>query len=202
MPPFELEGIKVWQGVPYPLEYSDIIFSLAFKSIPKIIVETPFSWETVLSAAIAGLIPAGIAYFAINQNFKLANHQNRLQENIEFSRLFREAASEHLTNLIFLASAYETWKPSAVQSGDLKVSIEVSDAEKAAERSKNNLILLLEPLEEGFEIMQLLVKTQDKLRKYLSVGLINNEQRKAFNDSIHEFINACHKYIGNKKINK
>lgn len=193
-----------WQGIPFKLlsNGTENTVNLALRSIPKIIVEAPFSWETVLSAAIAGLIPAGIAYFAMSQNFKLANHQNRLQESVEFSRLFRKAASEHLTNLIFLASAYETWKIHANLIFDTKVPIEVSDAEKAAERSKNNLILLVEPLNEGFEIMQLLLKTQDKLRKYISVRLITNEQREAFNDSTHEFINACHKYMESKKINK
>ncbi|CUY34830.1 Uncharacterised protein [Serratia marcescens] len=193
----------VWQGVPYPLENSDVILSLALKSIPKIVVDTPFSWETVLSAAIAGLIPAVIAYLAMHQNFKLANHQNRLQEKAEFSRLFRGAAAEHLTNLILLASAYETWK----FNGDLKLSegakpqvpTEVSEAEKAAERSKNNLILLIEPLSDGFEIMQLLIKTQDKLRAYLSPGMITIERKNAFNYSTHEFINACHKYLEIKK---
>lgn len=197
----------VWQGVPYPLKNSDVILSLALKSIPKIVVDTPFSWETVLSGAIAGLIPAVIAYLAMNQNFKLANHQNKLQESVEFTRVFRAAAAELLTDIVLLASAFEQWHISglrelALSGKRIQTPTEVSAAERAAEKSKNNLLLLIEPDSEGAEIVQLIANMQDKLRAYLIHEKVSQEHRDEFNKATSDFIFGCHKYLDGKGLNK
>lgn len=196
-----------WQGIPYMLDNSSQILALTVNKLPKVVVETPFSWETVLSAAIAGCIPAFIAYIAMKQNFKLANHQNKLQERVEFTRIFRAAAAELLTDIVLLASAFEQWHISgfrdlALSGQRVQTPNEVGAAERAAEKSKNNLLLLIEPDSEGAEIVQLIANMQDKLRAYLIHEKVSQEHRDEFNKATSDFIFECHKYLDGKGLNK
>ncbi|EPH2225915.1 TPA: hypothetical protein MYK43_000678 [Klebsiella pneumoniae] len=66
-----------WLGIPFPLEkvegtiFSNYQFShLTIDKLPSVVVDSSFSWETLLSAIIAGAIPAWIAYKAIRSNKK------------------------------------------------------------------------------------------------------------------------------------
>lgn len=76
-----------WLGVPFLFDKSVENLSLSLNNIPKLVIETPFSWETVISALIAGLLPSAIAYIALNNNFKLANHQTKLIEKKIFTSI-------------------------------------------------------------------------------------------------------------------
>jgi len=187
-----------WLGVPFLFDKSVENLSLSLNNIPKLVIETPFSWETVISALIAGLLPSAIAYIALNNNFKLANHQTKLIEKKEFSQAFRVAAADYTTEMIMYTSAFQQWKIAgvhdfeALQRGVLPK--ELIAPMKAVEKSKNNLMLLIPP-DTGALLITSLAKTQQKMQNYLKADIAAEPEKKEFNDSANDFMYDCHELL-------
>lgn len=76
-----------WQGVPFLLEPNGVVEDLILSvgKIPKIIIDSGFAWETLISATIAGMIPGLIAYLSIRQSNKTAE-ENRVSQNELFEK--------------------------------------------------------------------------------------------------------------------
>ncbi|ENG2093198.1 hypothetical protein [Morganella morganii] len=91
-----------WKGVPYFFDATGELqkqVSVVVGEIPQVIVETSFSWETVISAFFAALIPSFIAWYALKQNYKLSEYQNSLSSTKELSKELRITIASYLSNI-------------------------------------------------------------------------------------------------------
>ncbi|MCF1264295.1 hypothetical protein LH673_02645 [Morganella morganii] len=91
-----------WKGVPYFFDVNGELqkqVSVVVGKIPQVIVETSFSWETVISAFFAALIPSFIAWYALKQNYKLSEYQNSLSSTKELSKELRITIASYLSNI-------------------------------------------------------------------------------------------------------
>ncbi len=73
-----------WQGIPFIHEHIVSNNYLTISKVPKIIIDSVFSWEssliTILGSLIAGAIPAIIAWKAIENSNKLLRSQMELAQ--------------------------------------------------------------------------------------------------------------------------
>ncbi|MBT0338931.1 hypothetical protein [Morganella morganii] len=91
-----------WKGVPYFFDATGELqeqVSVVVGKIPQVVVETSFSWETVISAFFAALIPSFIAWHALKQNYKLAEYQNLLSSKKEISKELRVTIASYLSSI-------------------------------------------------------------------------------------------------------
>lgn len=124
-----------WKGVPYFFDATGKLqeqVSVVVGKIPQVVVETSFSWETVISAFFAALIPSFIAWYALKNNYKLAEYQNNLSAKEKWIGDFRSALAEYVAEASILTAKLISL-PSCV----------TRDEERAAEFSKYKLLLLL-----------------------------------------------------------
>lgn len=128
-----------WKGVPYFFDANGELqkqVSVVVGKIPQVIVETSFSWETVISAFFAALIPSFIAWYALKQNYKLSEYQNSLSSTKELSKELRITIASYLSNieiiLQFLAVFYNQLKENdskgmeKTENGLSELSIKIS----------------------------------------------------------------------------
>lgn len=188
-----------WQGIPFVFNTHNQELALSISTIPKLLIETPFSWETVISAFIAGALPSIIAIYALRSNYKIVGLQNKLLETKDFKEKFRVAVAEHVSDVILLASAFKQWRANGHK--DLEktalgwVPEEIVEFMNLAEKSKNHLIILIDP-EKGEYLIDLLADIQDKLQEYVVDDEVEGENGKNyFNDSINNFIFESHRYL-------
>lgn len=75
-----------WQGIPFLMKGDEVFYhaEVLLKKIPKIVLEIPekSSWESILTALIAGGIPAYVAYRAMKSNTQLVTQQQLQQGEI------------------------------------------------------------------------------------------------------------------------
>ena len=93
----------VWQGIPFIQEH---IFSnsyLTISKVPKIIIDSVFSWEssliTILGSLIAGAIPAIIAWKAIENSNKLLRSQMELAQAAERINKIRDFSAQYAAGI-------------------------------------------------------------------------------------------------------
>lgn len=151
-----------WKGVPYFFDATGKLqeqVSVVVGNIPQVVVETSFSWETVISAFFAALIPSFIAWYALKNNYKLAEYQNNLTHKKELVFNIRESVSEYVTNISLLInslsmlqenSKFENGKCVGFYDLDIRDSLikNSEDYEIKAELNKNKIILLLDELDD------------------------------------------------------
>jgi len=151
-----------WKGVPYFFDATGKLqeqVSVVVGKIPQVVVETSFSWETVISAFFAALIPSFIAWYALKNNYKLAEYQNNLTHKKELVFNIRESVSEYVTNISLLInslsmlqenSKFENGKCVGFYDLDIRDSLikNSEDYEIKAELNKNKIILLLDELDD------------------------------------------------------
>lgn len=75
-----------WLGVPYPFVSSNLYEAgLTVTKLPEVMVNTGFSWDTVLGAVlgavIGGAIPASIAWYSIKKNRESAELERTYQRD-------------------------------------------------------------------------------------------------------------------------
>ncbi|MGJ7061668.1 hypothetical protein [Morganella morganii] len=124
-----------WKGVPYFFDATGELqeqISVVIGKIPQVVVETSFSWETVISAFFAALIPSFIAWYALKNNYKLAEYQNTLSAKEKWIGDFRSALAEYVTEASILTARLITLS-----------SFITRDEERATEFAKYKLLLLL-----------------------------------------------------------
>ncbi|MTC29143.1 hypothetical protein [Providencia alcalifaciens] len=127
-----------WKGIPCSLDAKEIVESVnnittvAVDKIPAVVVSTSFSWETVVAAFFSALIPSLIAWYALKNNYKLAEYQNKLVAQEKWISDFRGILAEYISELTIFSSNIIT-QPHIVTSED----------EKKAELYKYKLLLLL-----------------------------------------------------------
>ncbi|MGP0854839.1 hypothetical protein ACJ8QI_09000 [Serratia sp. CY84636] len=75
-----------WQGIPFLMKGDEVFYhaEVLLSKIPKIVLEIPdkSSWESFLTALIAGGIPAYVAYRAMKSNTQLVTQQQLQQGKI------------------------------------------------------------------------------------------------------------------------
>jgi hypothetical protein len=192
-----------WQGVPFLFEKSTNYFSLSLSDIPKLIIDTPFSWEPVISGLIAGLLPSAIAYFALRNSYKLARYQTKLLDGKDFSRDFRAAAAEYVTELTMYTSDFQQWKIANKNRGLLELSKglipqELSKQVRDLENSKNKIMLLTPPIQ-GKVVIESIANTQNKMMRYIVVDADQQPQRDEFYNSANDFMFDCHVFLDSIK---
>nr|WP_282561831.1 hypothetical protein [Providencia sp. PROV188] len=148
-----------WKGIPYSLDAKDImesvnsITTVAVDKIPTVIVSTSFSWETVVAAFLSALIPSLIAWYALKNNYKLAEYQNTLATKEKWVSDFRVALAEFISETSIFTSKI-SMNPSLISSTD----------EKAVEFSKYNLLLLLINASDAeIKFTQLVIQISNKI---------------------------------------
>lgn len=176
-----------WKGVPYFFDASGELqkqVSVVVGKIPQVIVETSFSWETVISAFFAALIPSFIAWYALKNNYKLAEYQNNLTHKKELVFNIRESVSEYVTNIALLINSISMLQTnSKFENGECVgfYDIDIRDSliknaegyEIKTELNKNKIILLLDELDgKNKNIFDILITinnlTETMKEKYLT----------------------------------
>ncbi|CAM7045522.1 MULTISPECIES: hypothetical protein [Enterobacteriaceae] len=191
-----------WQNVPYAFEKTTGELTLVIEKLPPIEISSSFPFETFITA-LAGVIAAGItgwvAYRAIKENFALATLQAHLNTNKELAQQIRFAGAEHVTDVIMLASTFEQWHLVGNKNMDILAKgvfpEEIQVPIKAAEISKNKLLLLIRPDEEGCKLITLTADLQKALKVCFTKGYFTPEEKKSFIDAQNAFIFGCHEYI-------
>lgn len=155
-----------WKGIPYSLDVvgllntAENITTVAVNKVPTIAITTSFSWETVISAFFAALIPSFIAWYALKQNYNLAKFQHELSSNEDLVRLFRVSVAEFVTNTNILVAAVRTANLHGFH-GDSEhaayIIKGVGQEEKAVDFELNKLLLLLGQSNEEIKFIEKLV---------------------------------------------
>lgn len=155
-----------WKGVPYFFDVSSGVMDQLFVSVdklPKVVVETSFSWETIIGSLLAAALPSFIAWYALTQNYKLAEYQHDLMHKKELVYDIRASVSEYVTNIALLIhtlsmmqtnSKFNDGEFSEYYNLDLNETL-INNAEKYelnAELNKNKIILLLDELDDKNKI--------------------------------------------------
>ncbi|HFX7415614.1 hypothetical protein [Escherichia coli] len=173
-----------WQNVPYAFEKTTGELTLVIEKLPPIEISSSFPFETLITA-LAGVIAAGItgwvAYRAIKENFALATLQAHLNTNKELAQQIRFAGAEHVTDVIMLASTFEQWHLVGNKNMDILAKgvfpEEIQVPIKAAEISKNKLLLLIRPDEEGCKLITLTADLQKALKVCFTKGYFTPEEK-------------------------
>jgi hypothetical protein len=192
-----------WLGTPFLDDRIYEPLSLSINHIPDLVLQTSFSWETVISSFIAGVIPTVFAYFAIKKNFELAKYQNELLEKKDFAQIYRAAVAEHITDIRMYLFAYQQWllqknnepKDLAALKRGIVPHVLIAPME-AAEKSKNK-IMLLTGVPDGNEVLKSLGVVQQRMQLSISNPAFT-QQQDAFNKSINDFIFACHLFLNSR----
>ncbi|WIV89788.1 MULTISPECIES: hypothetical protein [Proteus] len=116
--------------------------SVIIKELPKILVSTSFSWETVISSFFAALIPSFIAWYALKNNYRLAEYQNTLKAKDEWVMEFRNTLAGFVTDSTILIANIEL--NCELRRGSCIGSIKRSyESERDVEFGVQKLLLLL-----------------------------------------------------------
>lgn len=198
-----------WQGVPFLLNDFTSTGKGTFQfphvsidKLPSIIVESSFSWETLIAAIIAGAIPAIIAYVAIQKNNELAILQNKMQSQTKVCEEIRIASASYVTSVNVLASEYTEWSESVKHLGIMLGRFQKPDGLKKAiydvELSKNTLIILITPDIDGNVLLSKMAETQTALKPFLDT-IARARDIEKLNKSNDDFIWQCHEYLQKKQ---
>ncbi|EMO4164170.1 hypothetical protein ABM000_19710 [Morganella morganii] len=138
-----------WKGVPYLFDVTDGLsdkLSVLVESIPRVIVETPFSWETVLGSLLAAALPSLIAWKALSENRKLIEYQNTLSNSREMINLLRITTAVYLSKIEHIAQSLEKYSL-MISNGDGvnkdKIVYSINDDIKGVNLESKKLSLLL-----------------------------------------------------------
>lgn len=186
-----------WQGIPFIFTTHAQDLSLSVSNLPKLFIETPFSWEAVISALIAGALPSLIAIYALRSNYKIVSLQNKLMEAKDFKEKFRAATAEHVSDVILFVSAFQQWKANGHKDFDKVKSgwipDEIADSMKLAERSKNHLMMLIDP-EKGADLLAVIADMQAKMQDYIKT-FDDGAKKRAFNESANNLLFESHLFL-------
>lgn len=116
--------------------------SVIIEELPKILVSTSFSWETVISSFFAAVIPSFIAWYALKNNYRLAEYQNTLKAKDEWVMEFRNTLAGFVTDSTILIANIEL--NCELRRGNCIGSIKRSyESERDVEFGVQKLLLLL-----------------------------------------------------------
>lgn len=195
-----------WQGVPFSVEkIVDTVLSspqlahVVLDKIPTVAIESSFSWDTVIAAFISGLIPGGIAYLAIQNSYKLAETQHKMQSKEKLNEEIRIAAANYVTALNYLATDFNAWAKEILDRGTSLASNEsipehLRENIYRAESSKNLLIILIAPDEHGNKLLKSMVEAQKALDPLLDEKVSVSDILKLKN-AVDNFMFSCHEYL-------
>ncbi|EPA7506196.1 hypothetical protein ACQ5BU_002689 [Yersinia enterocolitica] len=98
-----------WQGIPFIHEHIVSNNYLTISKVPKIIIDSVFSWEssliTILGSLIAGAIPAIIAWKAIENSNKLLRSQMELAQAAERINKIRDFSAQYTAEVEILGAS-------------------------------------------------------------------------------------------------
>lgn len=191
----------------YPIDKFISTGSITIDKLPPIIIESSFSLETVVSSIIAALIPSLIAWKALSENYKLAKYQNKLAESKEWGAMFRTAIAEHVTDVNLLVSDITQWKEKYIMMsmGTSKVDTipeDIKPSMRAAELSKNKILLLVGQTENHMRLIEKLIEIQDDISAIMCTVRMMNSIKIKFNKHVNEFIELSHLILEDSQIDK
>lgn len=199
-------GSMAWQGIPFIFDKFEKTLSstspfshVVLDKIPTVIVDSSFSWDAVLAAGIAGLIPGAIAYIALKNSNSLAEMQLRVQSKTKIDDEIRVAAANYVTAINYLAIDYSAWVKEVM---DRKISViskeampeHLRDNIYRAESNKNLLTLLITPDEEGNKLLKDMGKAQRALDPLLEANATTKDLSQ-LRISVNNFMFSCHEYF-------
>lgn len=167
-----------WKGVPFFFDMTDGL-SVVVESIPRVIVETPFSWETVLGSLLAAALPSLIAWKALSENRKLIEYQNTLSNSREMINSLRITTAVYLSKVEYIAQSLEQYSLMIINGDGVnknKIESSINDDIKDVNLESRKLSLLLnENVELQKDFLEKIVELNSK---------INNLQKISINGSI------------------
>ncbi|MBW2956615.1 hypothetical protein [Hafnia paralvei] len=195
-----------WQGVPFSVEkIVDAVLSspqlahVVLDKIPTVAIESSFSWDTVIAASISGFIPGWIAYLAIRNSYKLADKQHKMQSKEKINQDIRVAAASYVTALNYFATDYNEWVKEVL---DRRISLvtkesmpdHLRDNIYRAESSKNLLIILIFPDENGMKLLNSMGNAQKAITPLLDATATRSDVLK-LRSAVDSFMFSCHEYF-------
>lgn len=195
-----------WQGVPFSVEkIVDTVLStsqlahVVIDKIPTVAIESSFSWDTVIAASISGFIPGWIAFLAIRNSYKLAETQHKMQSKEKINQDIRVAAASYVTALNYCATDYNKWVIEVLEQRVSLVSKEsmpdrLRDNIYLAESSKNLLIILIFPDENGMKLLNSMGNAQKALDPLLAATATHSDILK-LRSAVDSFMFSCHEYF-------
>lgn len=195
-----------WQGVPFSVEkIVDTVLSspqlahVVLDKIPTVAIESSFSWDTVIAASISGFIPGWIAYLAIRNSYKLADKQHKMQSKEKINQDIRVAAASYVTALNYFATDYNEWVKEVL---DRRISLvtkesmpdHLRDNIYRAESSKNLLIILIVPDENGMKLLNSMGNAQKAITPLLDATATDSDMLK-LRRAVDSFMFSCHEYF-------
>lgn len=195
-----------WLDFPFTHNIDGQIFSpsshlahVVLDKIPTVIIDSPFSWDAVLAAGIAGFIPGAIAYMAIKNGNALARMQLKAQSQTKINDEIRVAAASYVTAINYISTDYSVWIKDVIERNITTPSKEMMpdyliDSIFRAESSKNLLTLLITPDDEGNALLKEMGKAQIALDPFLSAEASYKDVLK-LRTAVNNFMYACHAYF-------
>lgn len=195
-----------WQGVPFSVEkIVDTVLSspqlahVVLDKIPTVAIESSFSLDTVIAASISGFIPGWIAYLAIRNSYKLADKQHKMQSKEKINQDIRVAAASYVTALNYCATDFNEWVNEVIERRISLVSKEsmpdrLRDNIYRAESSKNLLIILISPDENGIKLLNSMGNAQKSLTPLLDATATHSDILK-LRSAVDKFMFSCHEYF-------
>ena len=191
-----------WQGVPFSVEkIVDTVLSspqlahVVLDKLPTVAIESSFSWDTVIAAAI----PGWIAYLAIRNSYKLADKQHNMQSKEKINQDIRGAAASYATALNYCATDYNEWVNEVLERRISFVSKEsmperLKNNIYLAESSKNLLIILILPDENGMKLLNSMGNAHKALNPLLA-ATANRSNILELTSAVNSFMYSCHEYF-------
>ncbi|HCA7080773.1 TPA: hypothetical protein MX214_003959 [Citrobacter sedlakii] len=195
-----------WQGIPFSIEKMEQALTssvqtahLVLDKLPTVIVDTPFDWEAIFGAIIAGSIPGIISYLALRNSYQLAKMQHAMQSKEKINNEIRVAAAGYVTAINYLSTDYKAWVKDLQERRIYPVGKEsmpdnIRENIFRAESNKNLLTLLIVPDKDGNELLEAMGNAQNALTPFFEARATyrDNIQLKT---SVNNFLYKCHEYF-------
>ncbi|CFQ55823.1 Uncharacterised protein [Yersinia frederiksenii] len=202
-----------WQGIPFIPEHIISNSYLAISKIPKIIIDSEFSWEssliTILGSLIAGAIPAIIAWKAIDNSNKLLRSQMELAQTAERINKIRDFSAQYTAEVEILGASMLAKRRLLDESGSAYDRQDLAEGFEAAKKlnvSINSIILLINTDLPEAEIIEMNLKAcnailQEAFSKEIPMNAVQLPGIKDFLDKflvdMRHYLNAEIKIIRN-----
>ncbi|EAQ4297048.1 hypothetical protein GKU51_07815 [Salmonella enterica] len=195
-----------WQGIPFSIEKMEQVVTssvqaahIVLDKVPAIIVDTPFAWDTIAGAFIAGSIPGIISYLALRNSYQLAKMQHAMQSKEKINNEIRVAAAAYVTAINYLSTDYNAWVKDIRERRIYPVSKEsmpdhIRENIFRTESNKNLLTLLIIPGEDGYELLEAMGNVQNALTPFLEAEATYKDNLQ-LRTSVNNFLYKCHEYF-------
>ncbi|MDN0104752.1 hypothetical protein ACTZGB_19255 [Yersinia bercovieri] len=193
-----------WQGIPFIPEHIIPNSYLTISNVPKIIIDSEFSWEssliTILGSLIAGAIPAIIAWKAIENSNKLLRSQMELAQVVERINKIRDFSAQYAGGIETLCASLLATRRFLIESGSTYERQDLVEGFEAAKNLNvfiNSIILLINTDLPEAKIVEINIKACEVvLREAFSKEIpMNAHQIPGIEKPLNEFLDNMRLYL-------